>query len=473
MRSMIWFRRDLRVYDNPALFHACRHGRDGVLAVYVIDETLWKKNDTSEVQIAFISRGLQVLKADLDKLGIALRVEKVEKTDRIPSLLEKLAQQHKITKVFWNREDEANESQRDRKVQDLLKRHNLSFEIFCDQLILDAPQVRTSTDGYFKVFTPFRKRWIQVFRESDIKVLPVPKPVPPMAIDTGVSSLALLERHSPIDPDLWPAGEKTALKRARQFFSKKIFSYDRNRDIPSIDGTSQLSPWLATGMISAKVCFLEALTANHGEPDSGNRGATVFLSELVWREFYRHILIHAPYVSRGKPFQLETDRFPWRQEADSLIAWQSGMTGYPLVDAGMRQLNQTGWMHNRLRMVTAMFLTKNLLHDWRLGEKYFASHLVDFDFASNNGGWQWSASTGTDAVPWFRLFNPVVQSQRFDPEGKFIRKFCPELASFDNKLIHEPWKQPERAAKTGYPAPVVDLAVSRQRVLAAWKRLRS
>lgn len=472
MRGLVWFRRDLRIHDHPALFHACRYSQDGMMAVYIIDRELWRKNDNSAIQVDFIIDGLHFLKKRLENIGVSLSIQTVDSTDNIPQCLYKLALQYKVSKIFWNREDEYNESVRDRKVQEFLTKQKLSYEIFCDQLIIDAPHIQTESGHWFRVFSPFRRKWLHVFREQGITILPVPSAVKPIrlqALDVGI--LPSFSRMG--ETSQWTAGEAFAQKKLHTFCLDPIFSYDKTRDFPSLGATSGLSPWLATGMLSPKVCFNSALQANEGELDSGSKGAVIFMSELIWREFYRHILIHVPHISRGKAYLPETEKLAWRNNQADLEAWQSGQTGFPLVDAGMRQLNATGWMHNRLRMVTAMFLSKNLLLDWRHGEKYFASHLIDFDFASNNGGWQWCASTGTDASPWFRVFNPILQSQRFDPQGTFIRRFCPELAALSDRDIHEPWKiRAGTVRKIVYPKPIVDLPASRQRVLAAFSALK-
>jgi deoxyribodipyrimidine photo-lyase len=232
-----------------------------------------------------------------------------------------------------------------------------------------------------------------------------------------------------------------------------------------------LSAYLAAGVISVRQCLHAVLSRNHGELDSGNPGAVVWINELLWREFYKHILVGFPRVSMGRAFRRDTEALPWRHAPDELAAWQQGRTGYPIVDAAMRQLLATGWMHNRLRMVAAMFLSKNLLIDWREGERWFMRHLIDGDLAANNGGWQWSASTGTDSVPYFRLFNPHSQSRRFDPEGRFLRQWLPELDALSDRQIHDPSSAGALFLPAGYPPPIVDLGMSRARALDAFRNL--
>jgi deoxyribodipyrimidine photo-lyase len=269
----------------------------------------------------------------------------------------------------------------------------------------------------------------------------------------------------------WPAGEDEAQARLARFLDETVKDYGYLRDLPAKPGTSQLSAYLAAGVISPRQCLHAALASNRGEFDSGSSGVQTWINELLWREFYKHILTGYPQVSRHRAFRAQTEALPWRDAPDDFQAWQEGRTGFPIIDAAMRQLLHTGWMHNRLRMIVAMFLSKNLLIDWRLGERHFMRHLIDGDLAANNGGWQWSASTGTDAVPYFRIFNPVSQSQRFDPEGRFIRHWLPELRGLDEKSIHQPVKSADLFANNSYHSPIVDLSSSRQRALEAFKGL--
>jgi deoxyribodipyrimidine photo-lyase len=272
--------------------------------------------------------------------------------------------------------------------------------------------------------------------------------------------------------DQWPAGEKAAQKRLAEFTGDCLEKYHELRDLPAVDGTSCLSPWLACGAISPRQCLATVKRENQKWPAEGS-GAEAWLNELIWRDFYTHVVVGFPRVSCSQPFQKKTAALKWRYDENDLQAWQSGLTGYPIVDAAMRQLKQTGWMHNRLRMIVAMFLSKHLLIDWRLGEKYFMQNLLDGDLAANNGGWQWSASTGTDAVPSFRIFNPFSQSARFDSDGSFIRKFCPELSEVSAVALHDPRKLAVEIAqkKIRYPAPIVDHKIARERALAAFKNL--
>jgi deoxyribodipyrimidine photo-lyase len=267
----------------------------------------------------------------------------------------------------------------------------------------------------------------------------------------------------------WPAGTVEAQRRLRRFANSRSERYADDRDFPALDGTSALSPHLSVGSLSAGQCLHAALRGCDGTLHKAGPGIAAWVDELIWRDFYRHVIAQFPQVSRGAAFRRELDQLPWRHAPDELAAWKAGRTGYPLVDAGMRQLSQTGCMHNRMRMVTAMFLAKHLLLDWRAGERHFMELLVDGDFAANNGGWQWSASTGTDAVPYFRLFNPNTQARRFDPDGTFIRHHVPELAGAPDKALFDPARNPE----SGYARPMVDHQEARQRALATFRAAQS
>ena len=331
-----------------------------------------------------------------------------------------------------------------------------------------SPQV---IGNFYKVYTPYRKVWSE--KALDLAdVLPAPKKQ--KKIDVTSSKIPKTIKgfdFSNAREDLWVAGEDEAAKRLKKF-SNRIKQYDDARDIPSVNGTSLLSPYLAAGIISPRQC-LAAARASNAQRIGGEGGAAVWISELIWRDFYAHVMVGFPRVSMHQPFKLKTEKLDWRTSKKDLEAWKNGQTGYPIVDAGMRQLKQTGWMHNRLRMVTAMFLTKNLLIDWRLGEKHFMETLIDGDLAANNGGWQWSASTGTDAVPYFRIFNPFSQSKRFDKEGDFIKKMCPELEPIPATQLHDPKKLTAAIEEHGvdYPSMVVDYKEGRERALAAFKSL--
>ena len=474
MKGIIWFREDLRLNDNTALYFASQKCTSGLIGVYIINPVMWINHEVAACRIEFILRGLQQLSADLSALNIPLLIIHQKNIADTPTDLFKLVKEHKVQAVFFNSQYEVNEMKRDSLVIDHLRANNIFSYTYNDQTILTPGSVKTQQGDNFKVFTPYKRAWHQIYNQQNgIKLLSSPKKQPFLNIESMPIPVSLPDFISKIDPLLWPAGEKAANTRLNYFIENKIFKYDKQRDFPAIDGTSKLSPYLSCGMISPRQCFMAALIANNNEINSGSIGIQTWLTELIWRDFYKNILITAPRICMHRAYQSETEKIQWHSNKKQLEDWQQGNTGYPIVDAAMRQLNTTGWMHNRLRMITAMFLSKNLFLDWRLGEQYFMRHLIDGDLSANNGGWQWSASTGTDAAPYFRIFNPVTQSERFDPDGKFIREFCPELAALDNRAIHNPHLHaPLLAAGCHYPLPIVNLSVSRQYAIDQFKSIK-
>ncbi|HUU82823.1 MAG TPA: deoxyribodipyrimidine photo-lyase [Phycisphaerae bacterium] len=466
----MWFRSDLRVQDNTALHHACRAADGGVIGIFAICPQQWEDHDWGSMKVDFVLRNVRALSESLAKLNIPLLLIRARHFAELPGKLLNLARRHKCTALHFNREYEVNELRRDREVTSLFEERGLEVHAYTDQVILDVSEIRTGSGGWYSVFTPFRRKWCNVVQESGPPtVWPRPRRmlVPTVKPDRVPATVKGFSGHR--RPDLWPEGERIARRRLQTFVSRRIGQYDRARDFPATDGTSTLSPYLAAGVLSPRQCLWAALEANNGRLDSGKKGVTTWISQLIWREFYRHVLIGFPRVCMNRPFRLETDRVPWRCDEQQYRSWCQGRTGVPIVDAGMRQLAQTGWMHNRLRMIVAMFLTKDLFIDWRWGERHFMRHLVDGDFASNNGGWQWSASTGTDAAPYFRIFNPISQSRRFDRDGEFIRRFVPELGGLPAEAIHEPHSGP--SPPHDYPKPIVDRSTVRERVTRAFRRL--
>ncbi len=449
--NLMWFRSDLRVYDNPALSAAMAAGP--TLAVYVITEAQWQLHGIAPAKRSLILRQLACLADELSALNVPFIILSSGDFKQLPAQLGALIEQHGVQRLFFNYEYEVNERQCAAAVQQLCEAKAVRVSAFHDACLLAPGSIRNKQGQPYKVFTAFKRAFFDAFERKSRRILNRPEQQTRLSVK---SDTALLPSQKDEWAQLWPAGEEEAHERLNRFMDKAIKRYKEKRDFPFEAATSELSPYLAVGALSSAQCMHAALTLNHGSLREGYPGVACWINELVWREFYRHLLVDFPDVCRFKAFKPETDRLPWRQESPLFEAWKQGRTGYPIVDAAMRQLLATGWMHNRLRMVTAMFLTKHLFVDWRLGEAFFMSKLVDGDFASNNGGWQWSASTGVDSVPYFRIFNPVTQAQRFDPEGQFIRQYVPELASLDNRSIHMPSAMQAKALN--YPLPIVEHA---------------
>lgn len=492
-RSLVWFRSDLRTKDNRALSQALSYAGtpDGVSAVYIVSSADWIRHDWGPVKVDFIKRNLLKLQESLRvDLNVPLVVLNVTSFSEIPDKLTEFASKNDIQVVWFNNELEWDEMQRDSQVEDALSKSNILCRRFDEQCIVNPGLVLTKESRPYSVFTPFKNTWAAHIEANPI-ILEA-DPVKQTLIHFQSSDIekefsALPKELQFMDSavsigEMWPAGEAEAFSRLDDFAKLRIRNYKESRDFPHMNkGTSTLSPYLALGVISARTCFLRAKSENHGKLLTGNEGICVWISELCWRDFYRHILYHFPRVARGKPFKVESDRVEWRYpkvDAQAQIdfdRWCRGFTGFPIVDAAMRQLNSTGWMHNRLRMIVSSFLTKDLLIDWRYGEKYFMQHLIDGDFASNNGGWQWSASTGTDSQPYFRVFNPQSQSERFDPTGDFIRKWLPALKDLSTDMLHLPSKKlnAEKLKKIGYCEPMIDHAKARIKAIEAFKKVYS
>lgn len=459
MTNLVWFRRDLRVYDNPALYYACQNRNESVIACYLITLDFWRQHDEAKCKIAFWLKNLQSLKVELEKLNIPLLVLSVTEKNLL-SHFKKILQQYKITKLHFNTLLEPNERERDKAVVTLCKKLMVKVGRYQQSCIL-APGSVTKNDGSaYSMFTPFKNKWLSLLSSDDYACLSKPKA---RYSTVKLSSTNLLQKflqqYKKYDLSQWGVGEKLAQQKLRYFIRNRIGDYAKARDFPALTGTSQLSPYLTAGILSVKQCLAAAKQLPQ------NKGVQTWISELIWRDFYQHILYFFPRVGKNCAFRLETEKLVWRKNDVYFKAWCTGQTGIPIVDAAMRQLLQTGWMHNRLRMVVAMFFTKNLFLDWRQGEQYFMQHLIDGDLAANNGGWQWSASTGTDAAPYFRIFNPYRQSERFDPEGCFIQQYCSELKELDQRQIHQPPKL------KNYPKPLVDVELTRKQAIDKFKKV--
>ncbi len=436
----MWFRRDLRAFDNAALHHALK-ACEQVHCVFVFDREILDTLPTQDRRVEFIWESVfqlnQQLKSLATKNGGLITLHAVA-SDALPALAKELS----ANAVFTNHDYEPQALARDAKVQALLEAQGTAFHTFKDHVIFERTEVLTLASKPYSVFTPYKNAWLRKVDDYYLK---------PYAIDNYAGALAALQaRHAHDMPSLEAMGfEKTNLSSLKiptgaaggaQLFDEflcRMDGYGETRNFPAVKGPSYLGVHLRFGTVSIR----QLASAGLAQQKSGSEGAAVWLSELIWRDFYAQILANFPHAAT-EAFKAEYDKIQWEQgePAKALFeAWCEGRTGYPLVDAAMAQINQTGYMHNRLRMVVASFLTKDLGLDWRWGERYFAEKLNDFDLSANNGGWQWAASSGCDAQPYFRIFNPTSQSEKFDAEGKFIRRYLPELAKLSNKAVHAPW----------------------------------
>jgi len=476
MRVLVWFRSDLRRADNVALADACISGDEGVVGLFLMAPGQWRRHGWGAPRVDFVLRNAAALSERLQAWGVPLLVRPADLFDDAPAAVVAAAREAGCGEVIYNREYGENEARRDRLVEDACREAGLRFTSYNERAVVPPGTLTTKSKGTpYSVYTPFRRAWTSWL---DAHGWPTPqgdprRPRPVRGVEADVVPESLPGFEPPAFASQWPAGELEANRRLNGFVKQKVDGYHTERDRYDRGGTSSLSPYLVAGVVSAARCVAE-IRPFAERPTAARDGAETWLSQLVWREFYIHVVEGFPKVGRGEPFRAAGRDFPWLDDDTGFDRWCRGETGYPVVDAAMRQLLATGWMHNRLRMISAMFLTKDLLIDWRRGERFFLEHLVDADLANNNGGWQWVSGTGTDATPFHRMFNPETQSRRFDPRGDFLRHWLPELESLNDKEIHAPWNVPEaRIAELGYPKRVVRHAEARVRFLQAVGEIRS
>jgi deoxyribodipyrimidine photo-lyase len=476
--ALVWLRRDLRTHDHAALYHALRAARR-VWCAFVFDRDILADLPRADRRVEFIRESLVALDGALRALGrrcgtdgVGLIVRHGPATVELPRLADALH----VQAVYANADYEPAARARDARVRGALADLGIAFHAGKDQVVFDTDELLTATGKPYGIFTPYKNAWLRKLEPYWLQAYPVERhaaalaPLPqgesggvPTLGDIGFETTNLAQLQL-------GAGTEGGRALLADFLDERIDRYDAARDYPAVKGPSYLGPHLRFGTLSVR----ELAGAAWDRARAGSRGAETWLSELVWREFYQQILHHHPRVVEDS-YRPEYDRIRWEHgnKAGALFAaWCEGRTGYPLIDAAMAQINQTGYMHNRLRMVTASFLCKDLGIDWRWGERYFAEKLNDYELASNNGGWQWASSSGCDAQPWFRIFNPVTQSERFDPQGRFIRRYLPQLAKLPDAAIHAPWTaRPIDLAEGGvrlgrdYPEPIVQHEAARARTL--------
>lgn len=467
--SIHWFRRDLRLNDNHALTAASQHSNGRVIPLFIVDPTLVNSTRVGANRLAFLAHRLRTLHAELVAHGSGLVIAYGDPRH----ILVRIAAEYGATMVTFERDTGAWGRQRDREVAQILLANGLTGQTSHTLTIVPPTVLKTGAGTPYTVFTPFYRAWrnaLDINDECDIPALNKhpQQPAEPIWPDWPQSEVPL--------PDSSRTQAETLL---RQFAHTAINAYAQGRDMVAQSGTSRLSPYLRFGILSAYECARVALAHMPRIASAERSGAEVWLSELAWRDFYHQILYNFPHVTTGA-FRPIYDAVQWGNNQEWFAAWCDGRTGYPIVDAAMRQLNQEGWMHNRARMIVSSFLTKDLLIDWRWGERYFMQKLIDGDTAANNGGWQWAAGTGTDAQPYFRIFNPVSQGQKFDPDGAYVKKYLPELRYVPTKYIHSPWLLQGRDMRDAritmgieYPYPIVDHATQRQAALAMYAAIKT
>ncbi|KAI0004701.1 deoxyribodipyrimidine photo-lyase [Xylariaceae sp. FL0662B] len=483
-----WFKTDLRTADNRALWEAGEKAQAAgvpLIGIYVVSPEDFEAHLTAPVRVDFVMRTLRVLKKDLAALDIPLYVETVEKRTEIPERVVDFMEEWGASHLFANIEYEVDELRREAKMVRMCADRGLAMEVFHDTCVVPPGALTSGSGKQYAVYSPWFRAWVAHIHANP-ELLGLFDPPARNSPASREKVTALFDCEVPDAPDnkrlseedaqrlaaVWPAGEHEAMDRLDKFCDEKIAQYGKRRNFPSEAATSSISVHLAPGTLSARTAVRTARDRNKTKKlDAGVEGIQTWIGEVAWRDFYRHVLVNWPYICMNKPFKPEYANIEWSYNAAHFAAWCEGRTGFPIVDAAMRQLRRVGWMHNRCRMVAASFLCKDLLLDWRMGERFFMEHLADGDFASNNGGWGFSASVGVDPQPYFRIFNPLLQSEKFDPDGDYIRKWVPELQAVKGKAVHDPYGRGAgpQARKAGYPEPIVVHKESRDRALKAYK----
>jgi deoxyribodipyrimidine photo-lyase len=484
-----WFKRDLRIRDNTGLSKAAALAKEkgvGLICVWIMSPQDWEAHLVSPPKCDFELRSVEFMKTELDELDIPLHIETIPKRRNVTKRLVELAQEWNAKNVFCNLEYEPDELRREARLVQLMLDNGINFDPQHDDCVVPPGSLKTGGGKQYAVYSPWFRQWVAHLHAHPhlLNERPMPGKNPAGFREKylrsfGVKIPELPESKTLTDAEkirfhaLWPAGEAAALDRLERFLIEKVGRYQATRNFPAKNSTGRVSAHHAAGTLAARTSVRMARDVNSTKKlDGGIEGIRGWISEVAWRDFYRHVLVHWPYVCMNKPFKFEYTNIEWEYNDEHFRAWKQGRTGYPIVDAAMRCLNQTAYMHNRNRMITASFLAKHLLLDWRLGEQYFITHLIDGDFASNNGGWGFSASTGVDPQPYFRIFNPWLQSEKFDEQGEFIKQWVEELKDVEGKAIHNPYedkKAAEVAKKNGYPRPVVEHKFARDRCLARYK----
>lgn len=469
-RALTWIRRDLRLHDHHALSESLKSA-DETIVVFIFDESILEKlHNKNDLRVTFIMQSLKEIETTLAKHGSSLLVRFGNPVELIPQIVDEF----KIEGLFFNRDYEPYAKLRDSEVTKILRAKNVGVSSYKDSVFYEKNEVLNGSGEIYKVFTPYKNKWLEKFHAQE-----------DTASEYFILNKKFCQYKNPKNvldkdwfyeigfietPGVLIGGSKEALKLLTHF-RQYISNYKEARDVPALEQTSNLSTYIRMGNLSVRDMIRLSI-------EKKNPGYETWLSEIIWRDFYHMILDAYPGIEKNS-FKPQYDAIKWQGKKEDFEKWCDGQTGFPIVDSAMRCLNATGLMHNRLRMIVASFLTKTLLTDWRLGEKYFAEKLYDYDMAANNGGWQWSASTGVDAQPYFRIFNPYSQSEKFDSEGVFIRRWCPELAGLSNKKIHAPqemdmFEQAQSGCVIGkdYPYPIVDYKIQRDKALKMYKEIR-
>ena len=464
--TLLWFRSDLRLTDNSALSAAIEAG-DPIIPVFIWSPEEFGKWPPGAASRWWLHQALESLQKDLAAQGLEL----ILRLGKSPDALQQLIEETGATRVFWNRRYEQPLRDVDAEIKRTLRERGIQAESFNSSLLNEPHTIATGAGQPYKVYTPYwknvKERTVQAVVKCDPEQAKPPQTWPQSEPLERLQLMPAVDWYNKMQ-DLWDISEAGAHVRLKRFLNERVERYDTDRDRPDFDGTSALSPYLRWGQIGPR----QVVAALKDASDTSLQGSFVYLKEIYWREFAYNVLYHFPHTP-DKPLRPEYEDFPWEHDEATLRAWQKGLTGYPIVDAGMRQLWETGWMHNRVRMIVSSLLVKHMLQSWRSGALWFWDTLLDADLASNTLGWQWSGGCGADAAPYFRVFNPIIQGQKFDPGGAYVKRYVSELRDLPTPYIHEPWKAPAALSRsTAYPDPIIDHRNGRERALAALDKFK-
>lgn len=471
-KNLMWFRNDLRIYDNTALYNSCLSNIDEVVGLFIYTPKQWEKHCISAKKISFLYQNVIFLQKALLKLNIFLHHH--ECTDFLDSIeyLLYFCQKNQINCLFYNYQYEKNEKNRDDLIIQKLSAQGINIKGFHGNLLVDPEKIKNKQNKSYKKFYFFKKKIIDYVSKKIPVCLPIPKKR--MFNNYNILPVYFVKNFNiNFNQNLFPIGEKKAIKKLQFFCKNKLEDYFYKRNFPSLNSTSMLSPHLSLGIISVRHC-LQIFLKKYANQTLNTIFNPSWITEIIWREFYYHLLINFPILGESQALLRWEKKINWKNNINYFNAWKNGQTGFPIIDAAMKQLKEIGWMHNRLRMITSNFLVKNLLIDWRKGEKYFMHNLIDGDYALNNGGWQWSASVGSDSTSYIRVFNPLRQSKIFDSSGIFIKKYLPVLKTIPNNYIHNPYEWSiQNNCKINYPKPIINYKNSKKNFLLEYQLAKS
>ncbi|CAL4321311.1 Deoxyribodipyrimidine photo-lyase [Buchnera aphidicola (Chaitophorus sp. 3695)] len=452
MTNLVWIKNDLRIHDNRALYSACKNKNKKIIALFMLISKVWK-NRKLNIQYSFLHKRLFFLQQEFLNLNISFIYRKLKNFKESIKYLLLICKKYQITSIFYNHQYHFNDKKENTYIKNFFKIHKIKIKILHDNILVNPNLIKNNLGKTYQVFSFFKKKILNILKKNKKFSILKLKVLHKSNVFFKKKKLFLNNQFKEFNVNKFPYIDNDILKKIKRFFKKKILYYEKNKDFPYLNNTSQFSVYFSLGIISIREFFNHIILYSQKK----NMNVSVFLDKILWREFFKHLFFKFSITHKNTFLKNWEKKIQWSRNYSHFYAWKNGLTGIPIIDAGMRQLNKLGWMHNRLRMITANFLVKNLLINWRFGAKYFMMHLIDFDYSLNNGNWAWIASVGTDSMPYIRTFNPYLQSKKFDSQGLFIKKYIPELKNVPKEYIHNPhiWLNKNKLSKI-YPNPIID-----------------